>query len=63
MARVVTLSRACPERAERKGGNAIIGTVCPEASGRDDGEYESAVRRTKYIHDNPMNWNRDRFNR
>jgi hypothetical protein len=30
---------------------------------RDDGEHESAVRRTKYIRDNPMNWKGDRFNR
>ena len=41
-----------------KGGNAIIGTACPEASGRDDAEYERIAR---YIRDNPMNWERDRF--
>jgi hypothetical protein len=43
-----------------KGGNAIIGTVCPEASGRDDGEHD---RIAKYIRDNPANWKDDRFNR
>lgn len=41
-----------------EGGNAIIGTACPETSGRDDGEWE---RIAKFIQDNPMNWDRDRF--
>jgi hypothetical protein len=30
---------------------------------RDDGEHESAVRRTKYIRDNPEDWKGYRFNR